>query len=123
MRNWKSTTKRKKVQRHINRVIRDMNRTIERDPLWLGRFYCYQTDIAFSAAEDGTYLYAVVGVEFVDRKSGKAMHHLFRKEDFMGTAWKFWTKMNYFITEWCDVWSEDPRPSIRNPWDYRKDKR
>ena len=123
MNSWKLTTKRKKVQRHINKVIRDMNRTIECDELWLGRFYCHQTDITFSAAEDGTYLYAVVGVEFVDRKSGKTMHRNFRKEDFMGSAWLFWLQVNYFITEWCDVWNETPRPSIHNPWDYRKELR
>ena len=86
MKNWKTTTNRKKIQRHFNKVIRDMNRTIERDELWLGRFYCYQTDVAFRNAEDGTYTYATIAVEFIDRKSGKAMHSIFRKEDLMGTA-------------------------------------
>ena len=114
---WKLTTNRKKIQRHINRTIRDLNRTIERDELWCGRFYCKQTDIAFVNTKD--YTYAAIGVEFIDRKSGKAMHSIFRKEDFMGTAWRLWEKMNYFITEWCDVWEEDPRPSIKNPWDYK----
>ena len=120
MKQWKTTTKRKKIQRHINKVLRDMNKNIECDDLWLGRFYCYQTDIAFAMSEDGTYRYAAIGVEFKDRKSGKAMHHVFRKEDFMGHAWRVWERMNYFITEWCEVWNEDPRPSVKNPWDYRK---
>ena len=120
MQNWKTTTNRKKIQRHFNKVIRDMNRNIERDELWLGRFYCYQTDIVFRSSEDGTYMYAAIGVEFIDRKSGKTMHHIFHKEDLMGTAWRLWERMNYFITEWCDVWEEDPRPSIKNPWDYKK---
>ena len=116
---WKLTTNRKKIQRHINKEIRDLNRTIERDELWRGRFYCKQIDIAFRSSEDGTYTYAAIGVEFIDRKSGKAMHSIFRKEDLMGTAWRLWEKMNYFITEWCEVWEEDPRPSIKNPWDYK----
>lgn len=119
---WKLTTNRKKIQRHINKMIRDLNRAVERDDLWRGRFYCKQTDIAFANAEDGTYTHAAVGVEFIDRKSGKAMHHIFRKEDLMGTAWRLWERMNYFITEWCEVWSEDLRPSIHNVYDYRKDK-
>ena len=122
MKNWKTTTNRKKIQRHINKVIRDLNRTVERDELWRGRFYCKQTDIAFANAKDGAYTDAAIGVEFIDRKSGKAMHYIFRKEDFMGTAWRLWERMNYFITAWCDVWSEDPRPSINNVYDYRKDK-
>ena len=120
MKNWKTTTKRKKIQRHINKEIRDLNRTIERDPLWRGRFYCKQTDIAFRSSEDGTYTYVAIAVEFIDRKSGKAMHSIFRKEDLMGTAWRLWEKMNYFITEWCEVWEENPRPSIKNPQDYKK---
>ena len=119
MQNWKTTTNRKKIQRHINKEIRDLNRTLERDPLWRGRFYCKQTDIAFVKGNDNTYTCAIVGVEFIDRKSGKRMHHLFRKEDFMGTTWRLWERMNYFITERCDVWEEDPRPSIKNPWDYK----
>ena len=121
MLHWKTTTNRKKIQRHINSVLRNINRTIERDELWLGRFYCKQTDIAFAMSEDNTYVHAAIGVEFIDRKTGKAMHSVFRKEDFMGTAWRIWERTNYFITQWCEVWSEDPRPSIHNPWNYRKE--
>ena len=121
MQNWKTTINRKKIQRHINSVLRDINRTIERDELWLGRFYCKQIDIVFTNSEDNTYVYAAIVVEFIDRKTGKAMRSAFRKEDFMGTAWRVWERTNYFITQWCEVWSEDPRPSIYSPWDYRKE--
>ena len=121
MKHWKTTTKRKKIQRHINSVLRDLNRNIERDELWLGRFYCQQKHIHFERSEDGSYIYTVVGVEFYDRKTGKAKHIWFHKEDFMGSTWKIWCAMNDFIVEWCEVWKEDPRPSIKNPWDYRKE--
>lgn len=120
MRGWKETTKRKKIQRHINSVFRDMNRNIERDNLWLGRFYCRQKSIHFSKSEDNTYVYAAVEVEFYDRKTGKTMRKWFHKEDFMGSTYKIWCAMNDFIVEYCDVWNEDPRPSIHNPWDYKK---
>ena len=121
MTGWKLTTNRKKIQRHINSVLRDMNRAIERDDLWLGRFYCQQKSISFQKAEDCSYVYALVGVEFYDRKTGKAKHEWFHKEDFMGSTWKIWLAMNNFIVEWCEVWKEDPRPSINDPWDYRKE--
>ena len=121
MRNWKTTTNRKKIQRHINGVVREMNKNIERDELWLGRFYCHQEYIHWERADDCSYVYARVKIKFVDRKTGKYHYRYFQKEDFMGSAWRFWEAMNNFIIEWCEVWKEDPRPSIDNPWDYRKE--
>ena len=53
MSSWKLTTKRKKIQRHINSIIRTMNRDIERDPLWLGRFYAHQRRIKYEMSDDG----------------------------------------------------------------------
>lgn len=120
MRDWKTTLKRKKIQRHINSILRDINRCIERDSLWLGRFYCRQKHIHYEMSDDHTYCYAVVGVEFYDRKTGKTMHKWFHKEDFMGSAYKIWWAMNDFIVEWCEVWKEDPQPSIKSPWNYKK---
>ena len=121
MNSWKLTTKRKKIQRHINSIIRTMNRDIERDPLWLGRFYAHQRRIKYEISDDGSYCYAVIEIEFIDRKTGKTLTKWFHKEDFMGSTWKIWCAMNDFIIEWCKVWEEDPRPSINNPWNYRKE--
>ena len=33
---------RKKQQRAVNRAIRAINKLIEKDPLWRGRFFIYQ---------------------------------------------------------------------------------
>lgn len=120
MRGWKETTNRKKIQRHINRVFRDMNRNIERDNLWLGRFYVHQRRVHYEMSEDNSYCYATIEAEFIDRKTGRTLVKWFHKEDFMGSTYKIWCAMNDFIVEYCNVWSEDPRPSIHNPWDYRK---
>ena len=121
MLHWKTTTNRKKIQRHINSEVRNMNRTIERDDLWRGRFYCRQKEIYFYPSEDKSWVYAEVIIEFIDRKTGKFALYRFRKEDFLGSAWRFWERMNYFITEYVDVWAENPRPSLKNIWDYRKE--
>lgn len=121
MRGWKTTLKRKKIQRHINMVLRDMNRNIENDPLWLGRFYAHQESIQYEMSEDGSYCYARVIVKLTDRKTGKFVYHHFHKEDFMGFTWRVWQAMNDFIVKYCKVWEESPYPSIKNPWDYRKE--
>lgn len=123
MRGWKETTKRKKIQRHINSVLRNLNKNIERDNLWLGRFYCHQKNIRYEMSEDGSYRYAKAEIEFIDRKIGRTLIRYFDKEDFMGSTWRIWCAMNDFIVEYCDVWNEDPRPSVKNPWDYRKELR
>jgi hypothetical protein len=120
MRGWKTTLKRKKIQRHINIVLRAMNRNLENDPLWLGRFYAHQEQIMYEMSEDGSYCYARVIVKLTDRKTGKFAFHYFHKEDFMGSTWRIWEAMNKFIVEYCKVWEEDPRPSVEDPWDYRK---
>lgn len=120
MRGWKTTLKRKKIQRHINSVLRDMNCSIERDELWLGRFYAHQEQIVYEMSEDGSYCYARVKIKFTDRKTGKFVYHCFHKEDFMGFTWRIWQAMNDFIVKYCKVWEEDPRPSVKDPWDYRK---
>jgi hypothetical protein len=121
MQNWKTTTNKKKIQRHINKVIRDMNKSLERDNLWLGRFYCRQKKIFYEMSEDGTYMYARICVEMTDRKTNRSTVYWLRKEDFMCGAWRFWEQVNSFITEYCAVWLENPRPSINNAWDYRKE--
>lgn len=118
MKHWKLTTNRKKIQRHFNKIIRDLNKSIERDELWLGRFYAHQKFAGFYTEND--YTYAKVEIEFVDRKTGITHTQWFHKEDFMGSTWKIWCAMNDFIVKVVDVWHEDPRPSIKEPWDYRK---
>ena len=122
MTGWKITTNRKKTQRHINSVLRKLNKNIENDDLWLGRFYCHQKSICYTPSEDGSYLYANVAVEFIDRKTGKNFTHLFHKEAFMGNCWRLWEAMNDFIVTYCRAWAEVPPPSIHNPWDYRKER-
>lgn len=120
--NWKSTLNKKKIQRHINKKVRELNKSIEKDDLWLGRFYCHQKSIRFVISDDHTRLCARVEIEFVDRKTGKFISHYFYKEDFMGVNWKLFEAMNNFIIEDCKVWNEVPRPSIVKPWDYRKER-
>ena len=121
---WVYSNNRKKQQRKMNRMIRKMNKNIENDSLWKGRFYAHQVKGSyFTPYEDKSGAELFVQIEFVDRKTGKTM----LTADLVASwcHWngvKIWEKMNYFIVNWCDVWREDPRPSEKNAIDYRKKK-
>lgn len=122
MRNWKTTLKTKKIQRHVNAMVRDLNRNIERDELWKGRFYAHQIYSYFTPAEDHTWVYGRFLIEFVDKKTGKTRIKWFLKEQLMGSCFALWFEMNMFIVDDVKVWSEEPRPSLDNTVDYRERK-
>lgn len=52
--NWRHSSNRKVHQRAVNRVIRWVNETIERDELWRGRFFIRQYESRFIRYEDGS---------------------------------------------------------------------
>ena len=121
---WTCSHSRKKQQRKMNQLVRTMNKNIENDELWKGRFYCHQVHYApFYTYEDKSGSVLFVTLEFVDRKTGKTM---LSADDV--SSWRhineyhLWEKMNYFITTWCKVWEENPRPNKENAIDYRKKK-
>ena len=118
MRRWIYSCNRKRHQRAINKVIRDMNKNIKNDNLWKGRFYCRQIYSPYwERYEDRSGGIMYVNVEFCDKKTQKRWIQLFNTNDIQG--WKFWSAMNDFIVKHIDVWNEEPRPSIENAPDYR----
>ena len=118
MRRWIYSCNRKRHQRAINKAIRDMNKNIENDNLWKGRFYCRQIySPHWERYEDRSGGIMYVNVEFCDKKTQKRWIQLFNTNDIQG--WKFWSAMNDFIVKHIDVWNEEPRPSIENAPDYR----
>lgn len=121
---WTCSHSRKKQQRKMNQLVRIMNKNIENDELWKGRFYCHQVNYApFYTYEDKSGSVLFVTLEFVDKQTGKTM---LAANDVAG--WRHWNgsrlfkKMNYFITEWCQVWKENPRPHRDTSIDYRRKK-
>ena len=113
---------RKKLQRKVNKVVREVNRSIERDTLWNGRFYITQCGSQYYRYEDGSGGQLFVRFVFVDKKTGDfAVLH----EDSVGVllfngnklAWK----MNEFITEYCKVWEKETRDDLYgDKTDYTK---
>ena len=117
MRRWISSCNRKKHQRKINKCIRIMNKNMENDKLWKGRFYCRQIYSPYwERYEDRSGGIMHVHIEFCDKKTQKRWIQLFDTNDIVG--WKMWMAMNDFIIKHIDVWNEEPRPSIENTPDW-----
>ena len=120
MNTWKYSNKRKVHQRYINRHVRQMNKNIYNDSLWKGRFIVKQKDARFMRYSDGSGSYLYVLLQFIDQLTGKT----YEKWDIVNgwCMWhgaSIWETMNWFITEYCDVWrKEDPRTQN---YDFRKE--
>lgn len=109
--------KRKKHQRKITREIRNMNKSIEKDELWKGRFFARILETSFRIYEDksGACIYALV--EFCDKKTGKTKVEHFTEFQIV-KSFKLFRSMNDFIVDYCDVWrKENPR---EDKTDYTK---
>lgn len=106
---WIISQNRKKHQRAMNKLMRQINKNIENDNLWLGRFYVRQAGAQWYTYEHSAELWVVL--QFVDKATGFIY-------ETAGTVnhWKFgngshlWLAMNDFIVEKVEVWSEDVRP-------------
>lgn len=107
---------RKNHQRWFNRYCRYVNRSIENDELWLGRFYITQNRTFMYWFEDksGGLMHAEIVMH--DRKTGITKTKWY---DGLDMEWRFWHDFNNFIIIDCKVWEEVPDPRD-NRIDYRK---
>lgn len=119
---WIYTLNRKKQQRHINKIVRKMNKNIEKDELWKGRFCARQVFAPeWTIYDDKSGAELFVHLLFIDKKTKQVM----LKADTVASwsHWngcKLWETMNYFITEWCETWRGTERPSYENAIDFTK---
>ena len=107
---------RRKHQRWFNRYCRDVNHSIEKDDLWLGRFYITQNRTFMYWFEDGSGGLMRAEIVMHDRKTGKTKNKWY---DGLEMEWQLWWDLNDFIINDCKVWEEDPDP-YENRIDYRK---
>lgn len=119
----KETWNYKKIQRKVNKIVRKLNKQIEDDELWKGRFYIRQVKRYMKPYDDMSGIDDAFLFEMYDKKTG--MKHLsngwysyFALKTFNKLAWD----LNNFIVDICKVWQEDPRPNINNAIDYRNKK-
>lgn len=107
---------RKNHQRWFNKYCRYVNKTIENDDLWLGRFVVKQVRTLMDWFEDGSGGLMYAELLMLDKKTNIA-----RTGWYSGLEmdWKFWRDLNDFIIRDCKIWEEEP--DIRtNRIDYRK---
>ena len=106
---WLTSKNRKVHQRAINRAVRAMNKNIENDDLWNGRFIVrqYEDSPQWRRYEDGSGAELCVKLKFIDRATGRYYvdaHSVNEWCIFNGS--RIWRLMNWLITEHWDVWKE-----------------
>ena len=97
--------KRKKHQRKVTRAIRTMNKDIEQDKLWKGRFFARTLKTSFRIYPDKSGAVIYVLLQFCDKKTGITRVEWFDEWGIMRRK-MFWS-MNDFIVNYCDVWKND----------------
>ena len=108
---WITSMNRKTHQRAINRLVRAMNKNLEQDELWCGRFIVRQDESPqWRRYEDGSGAELWVRLRFIDRCTGRyyvkweSVNHW---RGLRATGYEIWHMMNWLITEHWDVWKED----------------
>ena len=109
------SSRRRKHQRRINQFMRQINRGIEKDSLWHGRFVVRTGATSFVRYEDNSGYELVVELVFTDKRTGytwttiDSVNHLC---SFNGNA--LWRLMNDFIVEYVDVWRKEGTTFLHN---------
>ena len=114
---WLTSMNKKRHQREINRLVREANKSIEKDDLWYGRFCIKQVESPqWHVYEDKSGAEYFVHLKFIDKCTGRywiqaeTVNHW---RGSFGNGWRIWDKMNWFIVEHCNVW-EEPLAKVRN---------
>ena len=116
------TLDRKKAQRRVTHVIREINDGILKDSLWNGRFYIRQLASWIRPWQDNSGLTGIIHCEFIDLKSGFTKEYWFDLIDFEKPfVSHIWWTMNSFITEEAPVWGQKISPYDESRIQYRKD--
>lgn len=109
---------RKKAQKKISKYIREMNKCVERDHLWRGRFYGHQIDASWYRYADGSGGWLSVKVELRDKKTLKTKVIRIDNYDY---KWRLAHHLNDFIIEDCHDTTWGNRKELYDDiTDYRK---
>ena len=103
----------KKHQRLMNKFMRGMNKSLEKDNLWRGRFFVRQVDRYFEKFEDGSGGQLHVTLMFCDKKTKKTKKIRESVNRLCGFGHLFW-EMNSFIVEYLDVWHTEGIESFKS---------
>lgn len=103
---WLTSMNKKKHQRAINKLVRAVNKSLENDELWCGRFVIRQYEYSprWRKYEDGSGAELWVKLKFIDRATGRyyvGNHTVNEWRSFNGM--RIWRIMNWLITEHWNV--------------------
>ena len=88
---------RRKHQRKVNKLVRQLNNNIKNDWAWLGRFEMRQVHSDFIIFSDKSGAYLSCYFEIIDKLS--AQRKLVKIEESPFMDYDLWRAMNDFITE------------------------
>jgi hypothetical protein len=111
--------KRKKMQRKLNKEIRNMNKSLKQDSLWRGRFFVFQRYADFIKYSDNSGCFLFATLRFCDKLTGNYWDTVYTYESDCFDLCSLPYLMNKFIVELCDVWHEEPSPIV-DKVDYTK---
>ena len=118
---WKTSQSRKTHQRASNKTMRIINKDVENDPLWKGR-YCIRQYKAWWRPYWEEQDYYIFYIQFIlyDKKTHKTyITDIKSSNDWLFfSGYKVWREMNDFILD-SGVWQEEPRPTYENTPDFR----
>ena len=114
---------RKKYQHKLNKHIREINKTIENDFLWNGRFIFHIMDSHFERFEDGSGGLLYVAIRGYDKKNGYYKDYTLEYAPYLSFVhFDIWKIANKFITEDTDAWKNGNNPYDDIKIDYTKTK-
>ena len=106
---WLTSKNRKVHQRAMNKLVRAMNKNIENDNLWNGRFVIKQDSAQWYLYEDGSGAELFVVLRFIDRCTGRYYIMAETVNHWRGlraNGWRLWEKTNWVIVDHWNVWDE-----------------
>lgn len=108
---------RKKYQSGLRHLIKDLNKNIENDTLWNGRYVFHIVLTHFERFEDGSggLLYAVV--RGYDKADGYFSDYMVEYAPYLyGCNFDIWKMANHFIVNGSNTYKDG-----RNPFEQKKD--
>lgn len=112
---------RKKYQHKLNKLIKEVNKAIENDSLWNGRFIFHIMDSVFERFKDssGGMLYVVI--RGYDKKTKFYKDYTLSYAPYLNfTNFDILHIVNKFITEDTDTWKNGNNPYNDKKIDYTK---
>lgn len=112
---WMTSQYRKRYQRAVNKVFRNINNAIKKDELWRGRFMICQHSTWFTPGDCECPDF-MVEYYYKDLKTGykSPMHWASANNICWFNGSKLFWEMNDFIVEKCRVWEKEGRDVLFN---------